>query len=103
MQIINRDSYGQALYFDLGVDISSATALTLKLQPEVGSDVDVTPILGASDVWVGDQQFLANQYVYYTITDGMFDAYTGRWRGKATATVGSRVYGSEYKLFRVTD
>ena len=102
MQIINKDAYGGKLYVNFGRDISAATTLTLKLQPEVGADIGVTPTLETSDAWVGDEQFDANQFVSYTITDGMFDNYVGRYRAKATATVGSTVYSTEYKLFEVT-
>lgn len=103
MQIINQDSEGQKLYIDFVRDLSTATALTMNLQPERGSDIDVTPTLETSDTWVGDKLMEANQFVSHTITADMFSAYTGKWRMKATATISGVIYPVEFVEFMVTE
>jgi hypothetical protein len=102
MQIISQDEEGQKLYLDFGIDILSNTALTMNFEPKVGDDIDVTPTLETSNLWVGDKQFLANQFVSYTVTTDMFSDYTGKWRMKATATVSGVIYSTQYVDFQVT-
>jgi hypothetical protein len=107
----NIDAYGGTLRVNFGEDISSATAFTMEIQPQVGDKQSLTPTLGTSDVWVGDEKYLANQYVEYTITANQFK--TGQdangeeigqvWRKKATATISSTdVRATQYSQFRVT-
>lgn len=107
MQIVNKEGYGEKIYLNFGLDISSNTALTMTIEPEKGSDIDVTPTLETADTWVNDQLYEANQFVSYTITDGMFDDFdienAIRCRMKGTATVGSAVYTAEYKYLQVTE
>jgi hypothetical protein len=102
MQKFNIDSVSQIIRVDLGQDISAATVLTMTLEPNVGDKVEVTPTVGVSDVGVGDQTFLANEYVEYALQAEEFD-YVGRWRAKATAKLASSTVASDYVLFRVTD
>lgn len=102
MQIINQDSEGKKLYINFGFDVSSATAFTMEMQPKVGGSVNVTPTLETSNTWVTDKQLIANEFVSYTTTADMFSDYTGKWRMKATATVGSRLYSTELEDFMVS-
>jgi hypothetical protein len=103
MQIINQDGEGEKLYLNFGRDVSTATAFTMNLQPEVGDDIDVTPVLETSDTWVGDQLMEANYFVSHTTTTDMFSDYTGRWRMKGTATISGVIYTAEYVNFMVTE
>jgi len=99
---INKDSYGQKIRVNLGQSLTAATDLTMKFVPKYGSEIDVTPTLGTSRVEVGDEYYEANQYLTYTVTDGMFDDYIGLWKKKATATISGEVISTELELFRVT-
>lgn len=99
----NQQGFGETLRLNFGRDISTATAFELTLEPEVGDELTKTPTLGTSDVTEGDQTLLANQYVEYTIEEGAWDTYAGRWRAKAVATLPSQTLSTEYILFRVTE
>ena len=103
MMNYNQDAYGNVIYCDFGEDISSATTLTMTLQPRKGSSQEVTPVLGTSDTVVGDATLTANQFVQYTVTDGLFDDYFGVWRKKATALISSVKKSTPWTLFRVTE
>ena len=96
------DASGGVLRVNFRQDISTATAFTMTLEPEVGEKLDKVPTLGTVDVDVGDETFLANQYVNYTTLADDF-TYVGRWRKKATATLSaSNIVATEQTLFRVT-
>jgi len=99
---MNQYEYGQVLYANLGQDVSSATAYQFVLQPKSGiptnknstgtqplnsivrTGSDVT--LGTSNVTVGDQKYLAHQYLQYTIKENDL-SIAGIWRIKGIATV----------------
>jgi hypothetical protein len=74
----------------------------MTIEPEKGEKQLVTPVLlGTANVDVGNQTFLANQYVVYTTEAEQFKN-TGRWRAKATATISSSdIRATDYILFRV--
>lgn len=104
MQTVNQDAHGGKLYYNFGLDISSNTELKIEFQPEVGSGIEEkTPTLETSNVWVGDVVYMANEFVSYTITEDMFQAYTGRWRMKAQATVAAIIYTNGFVDFMVTE
>ena len=96
----NKAAVGEVLYVNFGADISAATGFTLTMEPEVGDKVEKVPVLGASDVTVGDETFLANQYVTYSTEAGVFD-FVGRWRAHATATLPGEVKATRWRFFRV--
>ena len=100
----NQDAYGQVIRVNFGEDISAATAFTLELLPQYGDQQDLTPTLGTSDADVGDQTYLANQFVYYTTTSDMFpNPLSEIWKKKATATISATVVkATQYTDFRVT-
>jgi len=99
---MNQYEYGQVLHVNLGQDVSAATAYEFILQPKsgiptnknstgtqpansivrTGSDVTV----GTESVTVGDETYLANQYLQYTTKEHDLDI-TGIWRIKGTATM----------------
>ncbi len=97
----NQKSFGQVLRVNFGQDVSTATAFELDLEPENGETVDKTPTLGASNVDVGDETFLADEYVEYTTEEDVFLDYVGRWRAKAIATLPGETIATDYVLFRV--
>ena len=98
----NIDSYGGKLRVNFGQDISAGTAFTMTIQPEKGESQELTPTLGTSDTDVGDETYLENEFVEFTITDGLFTT-AGQWRKKAVATVGGVDIGTQYSYFRVTE
>ena len=102
MQSVNKDGFGQKLYVDFNQDISANTALTITFRPEAGDEIDKTPTLETTDIYVGDQYYQANQYVSYTVEDGVFDGYIGRYQMKATATLATETVATRWEFFRVT-
>ena len=105
MASLNKNEYGQVLYANLGEDISTATAYKFVLEPKLGTKlekVDADGVtLGTANVDVGDETYLANQYVKYTTQDGDI-SYSGEWRSKGEATMSStnQVIG-DYTRFTV--
>ena len=97
----NQNSFGQKLRVNFGQDISTATLLEMKIEPESGDEIDKTPTLGTADVEVGDETFEADQYVEYETEEGDFEDYTGRYRVKAIATLPTETISTDYVLFRV--
>lgn len=109
MQVINKKEYGTKIYINYGRDISSATSLSMVLEPEVGKSMTLTPTLETSNAWVDDEQYIANEFASYTTTENMFDpesvvnGYIGRWKIKGEAVVGSAKYPAKSKLLRVVE
>ena len=99
---INKDAYGSKIRVNFGQTLAAATTLTMKFRPKAGADVDVTPVLGTTRVAVGDRYYDANEYLEFTVTSGMFDAFVGLWQKQATALVGTEMLSTEFELFRVT-
>ena len=100
MQNTNVDEVGKKIYSNFGEDISAATVLTMTLEPEEGQKIEVTPILETANKDVGDETFLAKQFVSHTATLEEFP-YVGRWRVKSTATIAGVVKVARYVFFRV--
>jgi hypothetical protein len=120
MPSLNTNEYGQVLRANIGQDVSTATGYTFVLQPKVGQSTntnatastqpdgavirtgtDVT--LGTTDVTVGDETYLANQYVNYTVKENDL-SHSGLWRfkGEATMSTTNKIVG-DYKLLTVLD
>jgi hypothetical protein len=97
----NQGAFGQKIRVNFNQDVSSATAYSMTIEPQAGATLTKTPTLGTSAVTVDDSPFLANQYVEYTIEDGDFSEYAGRWRVKASATLSTETITTDYILFRV--
>lgn len=83
----NKDASGQKLRVNFNQDISSGSIFKMYMEPQINGEVrEISPaVLGTSDVMVGDEKFLANQYLEYTIQADDFEDYTGIWRVKGTA------------------
>ncbi|GEM_PF-1694195 len=98
----NKDSYGQEIRVNFGQSLVGATSLKMKFVPKSGQDIDVTATLGTSRVAVGDEYYEINEYLEYTVTDGMFDDYVGLWKKKGTVLLSGAGISTELELFRVT-
>lgn len=103
MPNINKNEYGQTLRVNLGEDISTATAYDFIIEPKYGEKLEKTGVLGTVNVVEGDETYLANQYLQYTIADGDIDQ-AGQWRmkGEADLSATSKVI-SDYKYFTVLE
>jgi hypothetical protein len=97
----NISGIGQKIRVNFNQDISSASKYTMTIEPERGEPQELTPTLGTVAVVEGDKKFLANEYVEFTITAGLFLDKTDRWRVKATAVIGGNTIATNYHLFRV--
>ena len=99
---LNFKEIGQPIRINLNVDISLATP-TLILQPELGTTKEITSgvSIPATNVTVGDETLLANEYIeYYTLENDL--DYVGRWRFKAKLDFSSTdVRQTDYQKFRV--
>ena len=98
MANLNKGETGQTIFANLGEDVSTATAYKFILEPKLGTKlekVDADGVtLGTANVDVGDETYLANQYVKYTTQDGDL-SYSGQWRlkGEATMSATNQVIG----------
>ena len=120
MANFNKFEYGQVIRANLRQDVSTNTGLEMIIQPELGSsknanhnldnkpkgavianNPDVT--VGTVDVAVGDETYLANEYLEYTIKANDLSK-SGIWRvkGSADITPTDRVVG-DYSRFSVLD
>ena len=119
MASFNVFEFGQVIRANLRQDVSTNTGLEMIIQPEVGSsknavhmdnkprgaviatNPDVT--VGTVDIEVGDETFLANEYLEYTIkADDL--SKPGIWRVKGSADISAtdRVIG-DYVRFTVLE
>jgi hypothetical protein len=98
----NESEYGSILRVNLGVDISAGTGLKVILEPERGDKKEFTTniAVGTSNVTVDDSQFLANQYLNYTIQEDDLDR-EGIWRARGSAIVSSELIKGDYVKFTV--
>lgn len=117
MSALNAFEYGQVLRANIGQDVSTNTSLTFILQPKEGVPKNVTSgqnlvnaiyrtqndgvTVGASDVVVGDETYLANEYLEYTLQEEDL-SLPGLWRvkGEAQLSPTGRVSG-DFKTITV--
>lgn len=102
MANLNKDEYGQVIRVNFGQDISAATSFNFILEPQVGEKLErSTAVLGTVNVVVGDESYLADQYIEYTTGAGDIDK-DGLWRIKGEATLsGTNKVISDYKTIPV--
>lgn len=98
----NQKSFGQKLRVNFGQDVSAATVFSMKIEPRRGSLVTKTPTLGTTSAEEGDEKFLANQYVEYSIEENFFKNYRGLYRVRAIATLPTETIAANWIIFRVT-
>ena len=99
---LNFKEVGQPIRINLGENISLATP-TLILQPEVGKTKNIKEgvTIPNTNVTVGDETLLANQYIeYFTKLDDL--DYVGRWRFKTKLDFSSTdIRQTDYQKVRV--
>lgn len=102
MPDINVNETGQTVRVNFGQDVSAATSFNFILQPRIGDKKEKsTAVLGVVNVVVGDESYLADQYIEYTTVSGDIDQ-DGLWRIKGEATIsGTQKIISDYKTFAV--
>lgn len=107
MPNLNIGEFGQKVYVNMGEDVSSATTLTFKLQPQSGETLERGSTdgvaVGTANLEYEDQTFIANEYLEYTIKDGDL-TYAGTWRlkGECLLTTTNKVI-SDYSYIEVEE
>jgi hypothetical protein len=120
MAAFNKFEYGQVIRANLKQDVSTNTGLEMIIQPELGSSKNASRLnnenprgaviannpdvtVGTVDVVVGDETYLSNEYLEYTIKENDLSK-SGIWRvkGLADITTTNRVTG-DYVRFSVLD
>jgi len=98
---INKDSYGDIIYLNMGEDVSTNTSLELTLEPQQGEKITRTPTVGTSTVVINDECYIANEYLQYTTISGDIDK-AGKWRiqGIVQISASSKAV-SNYKIIKV--
>ena len=99
---LNYKEVGQPIRINLGEDISLATP-TLILWPEVGCSKEITDgvTIPATNVTVGDETLLANEYIEYYTKEADLD-YVGRWKFKAKLNFSTTdIRQTDFQKFRV--
>jgi hypothetical protein len=98
----NRDEYGSILRVNLGVDLGGRRIIKKILQPERGEKGEYTAnvAVGTSNIVVDDSEFLANQYLEYTIQPDDLDK-EGLWRARGSSIVSGELIKSDYVRFTV--
>ena len=98
----NDGEYGSVLLINLGADISSGSSLTVLIEPKRGDSKEFTSniIVGTVDITVDDQDFLADQYLEYTLQDGDLD-FIGQWRARGSVILGGELIKSDFVRFTV--
>lgn len=104
---LNKGEYGDVIYVNFGQDISSATSLTIEIEPKFGEKLTKVAgdgvSVGSSNVAVADQIYLANRYLKYTTKSGDIDK-SGQWRYRGTANLSSTSkLVTDFELVRVLD
>lgn len=103
----NKNEFGQLIFSNLGQDVSTASELTMVLEPQVGSikekSISDGVSVGTSNVTVNDRTFLANEYLQYTIAEDDLD-FAGLWRNKGKAKLSStNLIIGDYHTFTVLE
>jgi hypothetical protein len=98
----NYKEFGSILRVNLGVDISAGTELTVILEPLRGEKKEFTTnvAVGSSNTVVDDQEFLADQFLEYTIQEDDLD-FIGQWRARGSAAVSSELVKGDFVKFTV--
>lgn len=104
---LNKNEYGQKVYVNMGEDVSTATTITMILQPQIGEKLEKVAAdgvaVGSTNITVDDENLIANEYLEYTIKEGDL-SYSGMWRkkGEAQLTSTNKVI-SNYSKFEVNE
>lgn len=107
MATLNKNEYGQKVYINIGEDVSSASSITIKLQPQKGETLTKGSTdgvaVGSTNITVNNTDLIANEYLEYTIKEGDL-TYAGTWRikGEAQLSATNKVI-SNYSYFEVNE
>lgn len=120
MSGFNKFEYGLVIRSNIGQDVLTNEGLEMTIQPEVGASMNATangfdiPVgaiivknplvtVGVVDVEVGDETFLANEYLEYTIQPNDLSK-SGIWRVKGSVDISSNNRAvSDFVRFTVLD
>jgi len=88
MQDLNVGEYGQVLRINFNADLTTATSYGFTLQPKFGvaieKDNTTGVTIGTSNTQVGENTYLANEFIEYTIEPEQLKE-AGQYRMKADA------------------
>ena len=96
----NKGEFGSILRVNLGVDLSTATSLTICLLPRRGEEKEfITNIaVGSANTDVDDQTFLADEFLEYTLQADDLDQ-EGQWWARGSAIVsGEKIIGDYVRI-----
>jgi len=99
---MNKNEFGQTIRANFGEDVSLANSFKMILEPEQGILVEKNAILGTVNIVDGDQDFLANEYVEYTIEAEVLNR-SGQWRKRGKATFSNKETLGNFARFTVLD
>lgn len=117
---MNRYEYGQVILAAMGEDVSTNTGLIFILQPESGTPENSNNntdqprnslvrtqnegvTVGTVDIFDGDQELLANEYLQYTVQKNDL-SIAGQWRVKGEAQISAtKKVSGNFKLITVLD
>ncbi len=105
MDSFNIGEYGQQILVNMGQDLSTATDLTIIIEPKVGKikEISVGVTVGLVDVLIHNTTYLANQYLEYTTKNGDIDR-PGQWRKKGIVKLSSIAnLISDFEIFTVLE
>jgi len=89
-----KNEFGKIIYVNVGIDLSTATAYSIKLTKPDGTEVTLTQADGV-DLATADGAtpcgdiLLANQYIFYTTITGDIDQ-TGTWKVRSIIDIDSK-------------
>jgi len=87
---LNENEFGSVITVDMGRDVSTNIGLEVALEPELGDEKIFTQsdgvTVGSVNITEGDETFLANTYLQYTLKDGDLD-FVGPWRKRGRVKV----------------
>ena len=102
---LNENEFGAIINVNMGQDVSTNIGLEMVLEPEIGDEKVFNQsegvTVGSVNIQDGDQTFLANEYLQYTLKDGDLD-FVGTWRkrGRVKLTTTNELV-SNFVLFQV--
>ena len=100
----NQDAHGGKLRVNFNQDISGADSYKMTVEPREGAPARLVSgvELGKVDVDVGDETFLANEYLEHTTVADEFKEYLGLWRARGSALYVAENRVNNYETFRVS-
>ncbi len=106
MPELNRFEYGNVLRVNFNQNLTTATELGFTLEPKFGESIEKTNqtgvTIGTTNINVGDETYLANEYTEYTIEENQLEnAGQYRMKGYAIFPIGKVI--TDFQQFTVLD